>query len=112
MQHMRRPSSGGGATGDAADAAAPGKVLGKLLAVWEFLTETEWGEGEPRRTGTVLLFVEDGRVKVCANDRDSDSVCFVSGSTPDEALGSLDQGLRDGDLDWRPSSRRKGSKQK
>lgn len=112
MQHMQRPdrgASGGGADTSLLDA---GKIFKTLPALWEFLTVDEWSENEPRVVGTLLLFTEDGRCKICANDRDGGLVCFTSGESFDDALRALDRGLKAGDLDWRLSRAAKDSRVK
>lgn len=112
MQHMQRPGgSQGGDRGDADDLDS-GKVFKTMPALWEFLTCDEWDPGESRVVGTLLLFTEDGRCKICANDRDSGLVAFVSGPSFDDAFRALDAGLKAGDLDWRLSRAAKDSRGK
>lgn len=84
-------------------------VLAKMPVLWEFLTVEAWEDGEARRTGTVLIFIEEGSVKLCLNDRDQDQVAFVTGSSLEEAFEAADAGLDGDSLDWR-QSRRAGGK--
>jgi hypothetical protein len=74
-------------------------------ALHDFLCVTNV-RGKDRRTGSLSLFVEDGRVKAALNDREEGMVAFVSGKSVLELAGSLEKGLQTGTLDWRPSRRR------
>lgn len=74
-----------------------------LDALWEFLTVEEWAPGDPRVSGTILMFTEQGSCKVCLNDRDQGAVAFVTGGDHSDALIAADEALRAGTIDWRPS---------
>jgi len=67
-----------------------------------FLTLTGVG-GANRKTGTLLIFAEDGRWKACLNDRDGGNYCFASADTVEGLLEALERGLKGGGLDWRVS---------
>ncbi len=82
----------------------------ELPALWEFLAVSKWDDGEERTTGTALFFVEDGVVKLCLNDRDSDRVAFVTGSSAEEVLEAASAGLEGDALDWRASRRAKSNR--
>lgn len=75
------------------------------LAGW--LGETVDDSGKARETGTLLLFVDGGLLKCCLRDRTTGYVAFVSAGTLEALLGALEDGLRDGDLDWRESREQK-----
>jgi hypothetical protein len=68
----------------------------------DFLTLTGWA-GKQRKSGTCLVFAEDGKWKCCLNDRDGSHYCFVSSESLVGLLGALERGLKTGGLDWRPS---------
>lgn len=79
-----------------------------------FLVDTTWDDGEPRETGTVLIFCDGGRVKACLNDRALDRSVFVTGTTLWGLLDALEEGLEHNALEWRSKGgsggkRRKGS---
>lgn len=59
--------------------------------------------GAARKTGTLLIFFEDGRVKACLNDRDGGYYAFLSADAFAGLLEALDKALKDGGLDWRQS---------
>jgi len=75
--------------------------------VFDFLAQTKWDDGTDRQVGSVTLFVEDGRPKVCLSDKDADEVCFVTGGGFLEALDAAEAGLRGEALDWRQSKARR-----
>lgn len=81
----------------------------KYPNLWAFVTAAAFEDGEPRQTGTLLLFLEQGRLKGCLNDRECGEVCFVTGSTLEDLLGRIEAGLGSSDLDWR-TARRNGKK--
>lgn len=59
--------------------------------------------GAGRKTGTLLIFFEDARIKSCLNDRDGGYYAFLSSDTFTGLLEALDKALREGGLDWRQS---------
>jgi hypothetical protein len=78
----------------------------------EFLALTKYTDGTRRITGSVNLFVEDGRLKVCFNDRDVCQVAFRVMDALDTLLAGLEAALEDPDLDWRKSRENGGYKRK
>lgn len=69
-------------------------------ALFEYLT-LAWEAGAARKTATATLFSEEGRFKICLNDRESGCTAWCAGETVLEALDSLEGHLRAGDADWR-----------
>lgn len=67
----------------------------------EFLRESRWSDGSRRDTGSMLIFLDDGRWKGMLRDRDARMVAFVSAVSFDNVLAALEQGLVDDSLDWR-----------
>lgn len=70
-------------------------------SLWEWLADARWDDGSPRTTATLLLFVEEGRWKLCLHDRDASRTAFLSGETPEAALRSLEAALASEGLEWR-----------
>jgi hypothetical protein len=66
-----------------------------------FLRDQTYDDGSARETGTILLFVEDGRYKVWLHDRDAGESCFVSNTTLSNLLHAVEAGLKGDDLEWR-----------
>lgn len=68
----------------------------------EHLRDSAWEDGTHRERSTLTVFVEDGKVKVCLNDRNSNSSLFRAADTLLEALQSLNEALAPtGHADWR-----------
>lgn len=84
----------------------------KMPALWEWLTATKDETGEARETGTILIFAEEGLVKMCVCNRDTGHVAFISAKTLQDAFLKVDKGLAADSLDWRLSKRDKGAKGK
>jgi len=70
-------------------------------AIWEYLVSERWEDGTARRTSTMTIFVEEGRVKLCLNDRQGQRSLWVSGATLLDALDALEGHLEQGTGDWR-----------
>lgn len=91
--------------GGAGPAGAGPLQLGDYLTLYpslaDYLTCEKWDDGSPRVPATVMLFMQDGRWKVCVNDKAMGRVAFVAGVTPEAALQAVEDGLRGDDLDWR-----------
>jgi hypothetical protein len=62
--------------------------------------------------GTLLLFVEAGRLKGCLNDRDMARSVFVSAESLEGLLDAMETGLADETLEWRakPAPQARGRK--
>lgn len=84
----------------------------KMPTLWEFLSAKAWEDGTERETGTILVFVEDGLVKVCLCNRDTGHVAFVSAKSFSGALESVEKHLAADTVDWRLSRAAKGKKAK
>lgn len=84
-----------------------GWLPSKFPAVWEYLAVSVWDDGSARETATLLLFCEDGQVKVCLNDREAQRSAWASGRTLDDALEALEGGLEEGSTSWRKSVRKR-----
>jgi len=70
-------------------------------ALWEHLSETSWGSGKTRVTSTLMVFVEEGLVKLCLHDRALGRSCWLSGPTLTKVLVSLDLALQGDTVEWR-----------
>jgi len=73
----------------------------RFPALVEYLRETQQEDGSPRQTATMMLMVDAGRLKVWFNDRDNRRAAWLTGSTFDGLLESLEVGLQEDSLDWR-----------
>jgi len=70
--------------------------------LFDFLT-LQGISGTARRTGTLLIFCEDAKVKGCLNDRDGGFHAFFSSDSFKGLLEGLNRDLKAGVLDWRKS---------
>lgn len=71
----------------------------------DYLTVTKWDDGRIRTTATLLIFVDNGSLKVCINDRDNSRSAFVSEATFAALLDTLEAKLTAETLDWRMKGR-------
>lgn len=98
MSFLQKIVEGGGG------GAVPGRLTGVLVdspAVAEYLTATNYPDGTPRERAVMSVFIEDGRVKVCLNDRDAGRTLWRSGDGVEDCIALLDLAIVDGTADWR-----------
>jgi hypothetical protein len=111
MARFAKPRQRGEGPGSGRVAAADPVLMSRYPAVWEYLTLLEWEPGKPRRTSTILAFVEDGGLKCCLNDRDGSRSLWVSGASLEACLDALEVALAGEDgAGWRyyqPEGKRK-----
>lgn len=73
----------------------------EIPALVEFLSLGRWEDGKPRKTGTLLIFAEDGLWKACVADRDGNQVAFVSSDSFKGILDEVNDKILQGELEWR-----------
>lgn len=74
----------------------------------EHMTCDAYDDGTKRQRSTVTLFVEDGNVKACLNDREMERSLFRSAGEFLEALEALEKALTQGDeSEWRPWNKKR-----
>lgn len=103
VSSLSQAQDGGSFVATADDAA-------RWPSIVEFVSVAEWPDGERRIPGSLVLFVEDGRVKACLNDKDQGAVCFVAARGLMEVMDAAETILCNGTGDWRtsrPASSRK-----
>jgi hypothetical protein len=72
---------------------------GHFPITWKFLA-IQRDLGEFHKTGSITIFVDGDKIKLCVNDRPTRQSCFVSGDTLMEALQRIERGLLEGSLSW------------
>ncbi len=72
-------------------------------ALVDFLSAEEWPDGTERKPGTMLLFVDQGKAKVCLSDRDQGLVLFLTVDSLALILEACDDVLKSDEADWRPA---------
>jgi len=65
------------------------------------LAGTPFEDGEPRQSSTITVYLEDGRWKMCLNNREEKLTLWVSGDTWGKALDALEEALTGERPDWR-----------
>lgn len=78
------------------------RLTESLPSLAEFLSETVWEDGTARQTGTLMVFVEEGRWKGWLHDRDQGCSAFLSNTTLSNLLACLDTALAGDEVEWRP----------
>lgn len=69
--------------------------------LYEYLTSRNWADGSARLTTTLLIFVDNGVLRVCVNDRDNNRSAFVTATTLAAALASIETRLCGETMEWR-----------
>jgi len=77
--------------------------------VVSYLWETAWDDGKGRETSTLTIFLEDGCLKLALNDRACMRSLYVTSTSLQDALKTMEEALREGVVDWRAW---KGSRKK
>lgn len=81
-------------------------------SLWEHLTADRFEDGATRKTSSLLVFSQDGRIKLMLKDKEEGEVAFLSATGVTSGLAALEEGLAAGKLDWRRDKEapaRKGS---
>lgn len=71
-----------------------------------YLACDRFDDGSPRQTATLLMFFEQGGLKMCLNDRHLSRSAFVTAATFCEVMDKLELGLTNDTLEWRVKSQR------
>jgi len=107
---MKKPC----APGNGSDVPCPGLgdeiVAPRYPFLWEHLTETKWEDGSRREPSSITIFLDQGWLKACLNDKSGGLVAFVSSASFMGLLGALEDGLMEGTLEWRRAREGKGKK--
>lgn len=80
-------------------------------AVWEMLAAPRYLDETPRLLATLTVFVDDGMVKLCLNDRDQGLTGWAAGVSVQEALVALERALQGDTVEWRAATA-KGKKKR
>jgi len=99
---LHKPSGNGSIGGTFQHSLLTGTWLQPFPTLWEFLTLSVWPDGSRRELGTILLFVDGASLKACLKDKNGPRTCFLTAPDPDTLLLSVEEGLAQNTLDWRP----------
>ena len=72
--------------------------------IFEVIARQRW-EGNPRKTGKLLLFVDCEKASLMLSDVSAGMVAFYKSESFSEALSGLEGALQRGTVDWRPDRR-------
>jgi len=97
---MKKPTS---LPAGAVPALPAGGVMKSLPLLHQFLFDGAWDDGTARELPTLLFFADMGKWKVCVSDRALSLVAFTTGESFEDLLRSIEKGLKEGSLDWRPA---------
>jgi len=76
--------------------------MGELFpAILEYMTRTQDDEGQPRKTATVTVCVQDGYWKATLNDRQTGLQCWVTAGSALESIKALEAALIDPKTIWK-----------
>jgi len=67
----------------------------------EMLTAIQYEDNQPRTTSTLLVFCENGVLRMCLNDRDNSRSAFFTAETVEDCLQGINDALTAGRVDWR-----------
>lgn len=79
---------------------------GEYPNLTDMLLCTKWDDATFRTTSTLLVFVEDGVLKACLNDRHYNRSAFFTSDTMESLVVKIELALTNGTVEWR--SRGKG----
>jgi len=74
--------------------------------LWSYLADESYADGTPRKRSTLTVFVEDGLVKGCLNDRDNARSVFMSGEDLESLLAALEGQVQEKGCPWRMQEHR------
>jgi len=80
--------------------------------LYEHLAVAQYDDGTARKLSTLTLFVDQGGIKACLNDRDQGLTGWISAESLAGLLDALETALADDRLDWRRSERPGGKGKK
>jgi len=72
----------------------------RFPALWEYLTCQLVGD-KGRLTSTLIVSCEDGQVKLCLSDRETNQVLWKSSKTVLGVLEAIEEALATGTAEWR-----------
>jgi len=80
--------------------------------LWEYLTSDAYDCGTPRKTATLLIFLDYGTLKACLSDRETSRTAFVTAGNIESLLANIEKGLSEDNLDWRVKQEKFNSAQR
>lgn len=106
---LKKPTTTGG-KGTAAG-KTDCKTLLKFPTLLSYLQDDKYEDGSPRERSKLSVFIEAGHVKMALNDPAERRSCYITSDSLQDALTTLEDGLKVDGVDWRPwngSTKKKG----
>jgi len=69
--------------------------------LWGYLTQSVWEDGTPRATSSLLLFEQDGFLKLMLRDRENGLCLWVAAPNLSSAFAAVELALSDPTTEWR-----------
>ena len=98
--HVKRPTDSSG-HGSSSEALVDAKFCKDFPLLLTYLTDGRWEDGSARILSTISLSVEDGRWKLCLNDKDLRRSLYFTGDTLQDVFRSVEKALGGSSADWR-----------
>lgn len=77
-----------------------------------YMTQDRWEDGTQRQTSSLLLFKQDGMIKVMLRDKDTGLCLWAAGGGLFAALNAVEGLLGDPKADWRQDRQEPGTRAK
>lgn len=103
---FKKPPSNGSSKDGGADPSDPKFEKGHPT-LWLYLSAKVWPDGEVRKRSSLVVFCEDGMLKGCLSDRDTDSSLWAASSTFSGLLEALEGRLTEDVPEWRAKPKKK-----
>jgi hypothetical protein len=101
---LKIPSRSGNGSSPGAPASSSTVYLKDFVNVLEFLSSLSGTGSSKRAPGTLSLTTKDGKWSCRVKDLTEKVYAYVTADSLDDVLSTLETGLGDGSLDWRPDN--------
>lgn len=106
MSFFKKPPIVADSKGDGAD-PCDDKMKKNYPTLWEYLSSSSWPDGEVRKRSSLVVFCQDGMVKMCLGDKNIDVQLWAASPTFLGALEAMEGRLTEDRPEWR-SAKKKG----
>lgn len=79
----------------------------KYPTLWAYISKIAFPDGEVRKRSTLIVFAEDGMVKACLSDKDTESSLWAASGTFTGVLEALEGRLTEDSPEWRAAKKKK-----
>lgn len=89
---------------------APCAMAVQMPLLFDHLTQRRYDDGSPRRTSSLLLFNDEGTLKLMLREPDAGLCCWVGGESLEGVFAALEAALGDPEHEWRVDRQQPGQK--